>query len=150
MFWCKSRIGLTSCSNPYGYISRTHMGWPIWVYLYGFPIHVSACPVHIWDAHMVYASTVDYMHKRIIHLLNMLKQLNCTPTAVNWAQLCYNYTLHSNSYGLVPNQFQKGKTSWFPSIVWLADCFIRVYLNLRTSVATHIRKLLLGFKIKWK
>ena len=57
------------------------------------------------DAHTPYGSTVDYMHKRIIHLLNILKLLNCTPKAVNRAQPCCNYTLHNNSYGLVPNQF---------------------------------------------
>ena len=58
--WLKfvTRIGRSKyeCSNPYAYISRTYMGWPIWVCLNGLPIR---CPVCIWGAHMPYGSTVD-------------------------------------------------------------------------------------------
>ena len=49
--------------------------------------------------------TVDYTSYSLV----WGQQLNCTPTAVNRAQICCNYTLHNNSYGLVPTQFYKRK-----------------------------------------
>ena len=78
----------------------THMRiFPIRIWDGTYEYTHMGCPVYIWDAHMPYGSTVHYMHKeKYMRLLNMLKQLNCTPTAVNWAQICCNYTLHNNSY----------------------------------------------------